>query len=85
MCACACRPPAAQALQQHLQRLRQFKQQRRTSSGGGGGAADSVAAAAQLPEPAPAPRKASARLFPMQVNLTADDAALRFEHHPLEV
>ena len=73
--------PLLQAVQQHLQRLRQFKRQRRAASTAGGNGS----AAVQLPELSPAPQRAKRHLFPMQINLAADDVALRFEHHPLEV
>lgn len=76
--------PLLQAVQQHLQRLRQFKRQRRAASTAGGGGGDG-SAVAQLPELSPAPQRAKRHLFPMQINLAADDVALRFEHHPLEV
>lgn len=39
----------------------------------------------QQPETATLPPKRKRQLFPMQINLVADDVALRFEHHPLEV
>lgn len=39
----------------------------------------------QQPEAAALPPKRKRQLFPMQINLVADDVALRFEHHPLEV
>lgn len=84
-----------QAAQQHVQRLKQFQRQRRSSAAGaesvaagtdarpGGVEAGDVASPAQQQQPAVQRRKR--QLFPMQINLAADDVALRFEHHPLEV
>jgi hypothetical protein len=83
------------AAQQHLQCLKQFQRQRRSSAAGTGAAAAASTdaepgahVAGGPPSPAqqqqqPAPKR-KRQLFPMQINLTAEDVALRFEHHPLE-
>lgn len=76
-------------MKQHLQRLSQLRRQRR--AGAAAAAAASVAGEPPLSAealPAAEPQGAQSRktsLFPMQINLDAEDVALRFEHHPLEV
>lgn len=86
-------------MQQHLHRLKQLKQRRKPPAAAAVAAASTAGSGsalpgALLPDPAPdqqeqgemqgqARRRRS--LFPMQINLDADDVALRFEHHPLEV
>ena len=74
--------PRTQAAQQHLQRLQQFQRQRRSSAAGDEAAAAAGGAEGLPPAAQPKPKR---RLFPMQIQLAADDVALRFEHHPLEV
>jgi hypothetical protein len=71
-----------QAMQQHLQRLKQLQRQRRSSSGSGAGEPPASGAAAAAGAGQRQPKRS---LFPMQVNLTAEEVSLRFEHHPLEV
>lgn len=68
-------------MQQHLQRLKQL--QRRKAAA----AADEPPLSGEaLPAAEPQAGRCQKRaLFPMQINLDADDVALRFEHHPLEV
>lgn len=72
-----------QAMKQHLQQLRQLARRRRGSSppddpgGAGGGDAEGERGGQ-------AQARARRSLFPMQINLAAQDAALRFEHHPME-
>lgn len=81
-CLAAPSPPRAQAAQQHLQRIKQFRWQRRSSAAGDEAAAAAGAAGGLPPAAQPKPKR---QLFPMQIQLAADDVALRFEHHPLEV
>ncbi|KAL4444145.1 hypothetical protein ABPG75_011882 [Micractinium tetrahymenae] len=72
------------AMQQHLQRLQQLKQRRKAAAAAAaaGGAAGEPALSGEPPPGVEPQRRRS--LFPMQINLAADDVALRFEHHPLE-
>lgn len=75
---CAAWQCPLQAMHQHLQHLELFKRQLRSGGGGAAGANGQQV-------PADERRQRPPLLFPMQINLVAEEPALRFEHHPMEV